>query len=281
MKNLLFTTCFLGILAVAKGQDRVFNYTYQSIVLNQGQREIEVWNTLRTGRDGFYRGLDSRIEFEFGVAKNLQAAFYLNMGNSSFEQRYEEVGEEDQVTIESEMEWSFSNEWKYKMSDPVANSIGSALYAEIGVGTKEMEIEAKLILDKKIGRVTQALNLVAEPEWETEVEIEYNSDGSQETEVENEFEFKFEFDYGLSYNINPNWNIGFEVVNRNKVEEGEWETSVLHAGPGFSYVRGPVWINLTVLPQISGLKYPGENQSGLLLDGYEKVETRLVFSYGF
>ncbi|MBL0341608.1 MAG: hypothetical protein IPP71_12095 [Bacteroidetes bacterium] len=169
-----------------QAQDRLFTYTYQSVVLNQGQREIEVWNTLRTGREGFYRALDSRIEFEFGVAKKLQTAFYLNMSNSASEQSFDINDGEDLVYIETEMDWSFSNEWKYKLSDPVANAIGSALYAEIGVGSKEFEIEAKLILDKKIGRITHALNLVAEPEWETEIESEYNESGILESEVENE-----------------------------------------------------------------------------------------------
>ncbi|MBL0341609.1 MAG: hypothetical protein IPP71_12100 [Bacteroidetes bacterium] len=65
------------------------------------------------------------------------------------------------------------------------------------------------------------------------------------------------------------------------MEENEWEASVLFAGPGFSYVKGPIWINFTVMPQITGLKYSDPNDSGLLLDGYEKLQTRLIFSYGF
>ena len=51
------------------GQDRLFTYTYQSGVLNSGQREIEVWNTLRAGRENYYSRLDHRTEFEFGLGK--------------------------------------------------------------------------------------------------------------------------------------------------------------------------------------------------------------------
>jgi hypothetical protein len=274
-KHMRYILSFLLVISLALpavSQDRVFTYTYQSGVLNPGQREIEVWNTLRSGRSEFYRALDSRIEFEFGIAKNLQVAFYLNSSAIS-----EANVSGNFIDINSVTEWSFSNEWKYKLSDPVANSIGSALYAEIGVSPREFELEAKLILDKKIGRTTHALNLVAEPEWETEVEEE--SDGV--FEIENEFEFKFEFDYGLSYNINNSWNIGLEARNVNEVEEGEWETSVLFAGPGFSYVKGPIWINLTILPQVTGLKYENSDDSGTILEGHEKLETRLLFSYVF
>ncbi len=280
MQKIILVSFLILSTITLKGQDRVFNYTYQSSVLKQGQREIEVWNTVRSGRENFYRALDTRIEFEFGVAKNLQSAFYINAKSIAEEHRELNTDGSEEVTIETEMEWSFSNEWKYKLSDPVANAIGSALYAEMTVAPREFELEAKLILDKKIGKTLHALNIVAENEWETELESEMKSDGTIEQEVEQESAFKFEFDYGLSYNINPNWNIGFEVRNRNKMVEDEWAISVLYAGPGFSYAKGPIWINLTVLPQISGLKTPGDS-SGLYLSGYEKIETRLLFSYVF
>jgi len=281
MKKVLLLSLFICSALFAKSQDRVFTYTYQSNVLNPGQRELEVWNTLRSGRQNFYRALDTRLEFEFGVAKNLQTAFYINAKSSSEEKHtFGEMGAEE-VSIESEMEWSFSNEWKYKLSDPVADAIGTALYLEITAATTEFELEAKLLLDKKVGKSLHALNIVAENEWETELEAETETDGATEYEVENESEFKFEFDYGYSYNINTNWNIGVEAVNRNEIHESEWNVSVLHIGPGFSYNKGPIWINFAVLPQITGLITPTNEPAGLYLDGYEKFETRLLFSYAF
>ena len=278
IKNTLITSVFvLTCVSTLFAQDRVFTYTYQTGVLNPGQREIEVWNTMRSGSEGFYRALDSRIEFEFGLAKKLQTAFYLNMSNSAEEVLHvNDIGVAE-VDIETETEWSFSSEWKYKISDPVANAIGTALYGELTVAPQELELEFKLLLDKKIGRSTHALNIVAENEWETEIEVEAGG----EQEIEQEAEFKFEFDYGYSYNINENWHIGLEARNKNQIEDGEWNASVLHAGPGFSYAKGPIWINMTLFPQITGLKYPNADDSGLLLDGYEKFETRLIFSYVF
>ena len=276
MRKIILTSLFILSVIVSKSQDRVFTYTYQSLVLNQGQREIEVWNTLRSGREDFYRGLDTRIEFEIGIAKNLQTAFYINAKSSAAEHHEATDFGGDQVSIEKEMEWSFSNEWKYKLSDPVANGFGSALYAEISVAPTELELEAKIIIDKKIGNSLHALNIVAENEWETELEQE----SINEYKVEQESEFKFEFDYGFSYNLNPNWNIGLEVRNRNEIIDDEWNTSVLYAGPGFSYVKGAFWVNFTVLPQVAGLLTPNE-ESGLYLNGYEKFESRLIFSYAF
>ena len=78
-RNLLFAGLFLLYTIPSFAQDRLFTYTYQSTVLNKGQRELEVWNTLRTGRQDYYARFDNRTEFEIGLGKNLQTAFYLNL----------------------------------------------------------------------------------------------------------------------------------------------------------------------------------------------------------
>ncbi|HEX5002038.1 MAG TPA: DUF6662 family protein [Bacteroidia bacterium] len=277
--NKTLTALLVLVLATASlhAQDRLFTYTYQSGVLNKGQREIEVWNTLRSSRDNFYRALDSRIEFETGLSKNLQTAFYLNIKNAAEEKVVTSEGGTEQSVIETSSDWSFSNEWKYKLSDAAANAIGSALYGEITVAPSEFELEFKFILDKQIGNTTQALNISSEMEWEAEVENE--TDGqTMNSEVEQEFESKLNLDYGFSYHINTNWNVGFELNNLNHFDEGELEYSVLYAGPGISYLSDGFWINFTLMPQVAGLKNPENYGSGRYLAGQEKVHARLVFS---
>jgi hypothetical protein len=258
-------------------QDRIFNYTYQSLVLNKGQREIEVWNTLHSGRYDYYRALKSRIEFEVGLSKRLQTSFYINMETSTIQVNdyaFTDGNVVNNIRLESENEISFSNEWKYKLSDPVANSVGSALYGELLIGRDEIEIEAKLILDKKIGRTMHALNLVIEPEFESEI---------KNSKVEQEMELEFEADYGFMYNVNPHWNIGFELRDVNKSEEDNgWKYSALYGGPGFSFNSDRIWINFTLMPQIAGL-YSNNNSitDGKILDDQEKLQSRLIFSYAF
>ena len=79
-----FTLLFISILYFANGQDRIFTYTYQTNVLHSGQREIEVWNTLETGREDYYQRLRSRVEYELGLGGNLQTAFYLNLSQKTY-----------------------------------------------------------------------------------------------------------------------------------------------------------------------------------------------------
>jgi hypothetical protein len=277
MKRLLsvfiFTTLFFNLFA----QDRIFNYVYQTNVLNKGQKEIEVWNTFSWGKVDFYREFSHRLEFEIGLNKRLQTAFYLNVSSESeyfigkkLVLNGPTVNEINDTSIITSNEFSFSSEWKYKLSDPVADVIGSGLYAEISVGTEEIEFEGKLLLDKKMNKFITALNLVAEYEIETELE---------EGEVENEKEFAAKINYGLSYQLAKNVHFGLEASCINGFHDGSIEHSVLYAGPVLSVLRENFWINLTFFPQVTAFK--GATYNGLDLDHHTKYETRILFSYVF
>lgn len=250
----------------ATGQDRIFNYVYQSQVLNKGQKELEIWTTYRTGREEFYRALDARAEFEVGLGKRLQTAFYLNVNSAS-----EGVLEDTVAAIGNETGMSFSNEWKFKISDPVADVLGSAIYGELTVGTTELELEAKVILDKRIGRVTQALNLAFEPEWEWK---------PKKDEIAAQTEYKFEFSYGLGVFLGKGFTVGAELRNPNVYAGNSWESSALYAGPTLSWSGNDFWVNVTFMPQLAGLRGISPGQ-GLNLGEYERYQARLLFSYAF
>ena len=132
---------------------RHFTYTYESAVLPKASHELEIWNTIRLNRKDFYRGLDSRAEFEFGLGGNFQTSLYLNIGSASFL---------DGGAVASEESFGFSNEWKYKVLDAVADPVGLALYGEGSYTNKEIELEGKIILDKEIGDLLLAFNAVGE-----------------------------------------------------------------------------------------------------------------------
>lgn len=265
MKKTLVIAAVLLALST-KAQDRVFTYTYQSNVLNKGQKEIEVWTTLGANRQNYYRGLDHSLEFEIGLGGKLQTAFYLNYGYSKG------------ITTNNGLEflsannsYSFANEWKLKLSDPVASKLGSAIYFEYALAPGETELEGKLILDKQSGKFIHALNLVGELEFEKEFESDDNH-----LKTENEKEFKMEWNYGCSYRLSDRWFAGIEVMNENVLAEGELEKSILTAGPAVSYSGQGFWMNFTLMPQITELK--SGKRSMIDDDG---LQARLIFSYEF
>ena len=94
--------------------------------LNSGQKRIRSLDniTYRKSQD-YYREIQNRVEYEVGLGSNLQVAFYLN---SKQKAGFDEVTGE--IVMEP-TEISISNEWKYKISDPVADKIGFAAYGEL------------------------------------------------------------------------------------------------------------------------------------------------------
>ena len=247
----------------AHASQRRFTYTYESGVLTRGQVELEPWTTFRIGKEDYYSRIDQRVEFEVGLTNRLQTSFYLNMSAVTAQQ---------ESSLGSEFEWGgFSNEWKLKLKDPVADPFGLALYFEWGASTSDVEVEAKVIVDKRAGNWLYAFNALIEPEWE--FELEHGND------VEAENEITFEFDLASAYFLSPSTSLGVEVRNHNLYfSEGGFQHSALFAGPVISYASEAWWATLTVLPQVAKLKgTEADEGNSLVLTELEKLEVRLMF----
>jgi hypothetical protein len=264
-KTALLALTMLTWAGIACANERHFTYTYESAVLPPGAREFELWTTHRTGRHDFYSRFDYRGEFEFGLTDRLMTSFYLN---------WHDIAEADTTVsptgIKKEFEFEgISSEWKYKMSDPSADKIGSALYGEFSIGTTEMELEGKMILDKRIGKNLYAYNLVGEVEWEREPgEVEY-----EEAAIENNLAF--------THFINPQFGAGMELRSHTEfTNQNHPEHSALFLGPVVSYATKEWWMAFTALAQLPAIKRSvNDKDSGLVLDEHERYNIRLLLSF--
>lgn len=247
-------TALLGS-APAAASERRFTYTYESLVLNPGQIEVEPWTTFRGGREELYLRFDERIELEIGVLENLQMAWYLNATAKTVA-----AGPE----LKEEFEFGgISNEWKWKLMDPVADALGLALYGEWTVAPHEAELEAKLIADKRFGDLLVAANLVGEAEWELESADEVAT------------ELVVAVNAGIAYLITPSFALGLELSEKNEFSLEGFEHAVVSAGPTLSYASERWWMALTVMPQIADLAALG-GDSLQDLEGHERIQTRLL-----
>jgi hypothetical protein len=248
----------------ATANERHFAYTYESAVLAQGRHEFEVSTTWRVGRDEPYSAFDDRVEFEYGVTDRLQGSLYFNWQKES-------VLDPATGTMASQSQFrGLSNEWKLKLSDPVADPVGFALYGELGLDTNEAELELKLIADKALGPVLFAYNAVVEPE------LDYH-DGVKTDEL------NLEHDLGLTLMPSAGWSIGGEVREHSFFDDGDPVFSDLYAGPVLHAAAGEFWITATTMFQLPALKRPGTNLPGHrfdLVDG-EKVDVRVLVSLPF
>lgn len=263
------------ITTLSSAQDRMFVRTYQSMTLPKGAKDIEAWNTFRTGRQYFYNRLDQRLELEVGLTDRLQTSVYLNTEYTAEGAHLDTLGGIADTAVDgisNSTLFSVSSEWKLKLSDPVANAIGSALYAELTFSPTELEVEGKLILDKKMDKNIFALNIVGEYEVGFDV---------KKGETEMEKEFKPELDLAYMHMLKPHVGLGLEIRQHNVIVEKKLEHSALFGGPTLFYSGDKFFIILNVLPQWTNLQVNDANPKSLDLNEYEKVEARLLIGISF
>ena len=261
-KFILFVFGLCALAATA--QDRFFARTYTSHILPKGAIDLEFWHTSRFGHQGqFFHAQDQRMEVEIGLGKNIQTAFYFNR----FQKRFSE-GLSGTTTSN---EIGFSNEWKIKISDPSANKVGMALYAEASVkGGDEIELETKIILDKYIGKSLFAFNGVVEFEKEFSWENQRVNSSGWATPIE--------FDLAYMYDIHPRLGAGIELVNKNDIAKGQgWMNSIIYAGPTLNY-RGDKWfVIINYLPQLQNVRKTVFSPGSKVLDEHERHDARILF----
>ena len=271
------TLLILTILSVqyAKAQDRQFVRTYQSTVLPKGAMDLEAWSTFRTGREYFFNRIDNRLEFEMGLNDKLQTAFYINSSHSAFGAHLDTLGGIKDTSISGifhESEFSISSEWKWKLLDPSANNFGLALYAEIGLAPSEIEIENKIIIDKKTDKNVFALNLVNEYAIKYEV-----AKGETKSVTEDEPEI----DLAYMHMFKPTLGLGLELRNSNEIENGNWNFSAMFGGPTLFYAGEKYFVILNALPQLANLHKTDDAPNNLVLNAREKLEVRLLVGFHF
>jgi hypothetical protein len=275
MKRVFLLSLIVLFSIEVYAQDRQFVYTYQSLTLPKGAKDLEVWNTYRTGRKYLYNRVDQRIELEVGLTDKLQTSVYLNSESKTFQSHYDTLGgipDTNLYALYSEHAFSFSSEWKLRLSDPVADRIGSALYGELTFGTTEVELEGKLILDKKTDKNIFALNLVGEYEMEFEAERD---------EIEVEQEVKPEIDLSYMRMLSKHIGLGLEARYNGVVVKGKMEHSALFGGPTLFYGGDKFFIILNASPQLMNLQVNDENPESYDMSEYEKIQARLLIGFSF
>ncbi|HEV8245477.1 MAG TPA: hypothetical protein VGP93_06905 [Polyangiaceae bacterium] len=252
----------LTVTAPAFATEHRFAFTYESGVLEPGAAEIEPWTTFRIGREHFYNRIDNRLEFELGLTERLQTSLYWNFSAhaADVESPSGPIVREREFELEG-----VSSEWKYKLSDPVADALGSALYLEGTLGPGEAEIEGKLILDKQVGRWLFASNLVFEHEWN------FEAPGTPEREI------GLELPLGATYFVTPSFTAGLEIRPAAEIKGGELETVAVYAGPTISTAYDRWWLAFSVLPQVFSPK--NEESETFDLEDNERVRVRLLLGF--
>jgi hypothetical protein len=235
----------------AHANERRFTYTYDTLVLPKGIREVEVWTTVRPSSDDM--AIDNRVEIELPVTSRLQTALYLNGSTSR-----------------SGFESGVSSEWKLQVVNPALKPIGVALYGEVGIAPSETEIEGKLLVDHQGDKLIVALNVVGEHEWEVDEVVAR--------------ELALETDLGVAIRPTRHVSVGLEVRNHNEFPAGYgFEHAAVFAGPTVAVATPDFWAAASVLPQLMAyMRHPdGSAMWGREMDEHEALEARLLVGTSF
>ena len=233
MTRPIIAAILLCLVAAASSyaESRHFTYVYEVTTSPPGELEVENWVTWKTHLpdDHAFDRVDFRHELEFGVTDRLQASVYL--ADWSYETGH---------SIDSPgFAYSTSAlELIYNISNPVADPIGLAVYGEIRVGYRSLELESKVIAQKNIGPVVLAYNATLEAGW--------NGEGLNEREGE------IQQSLGVSREWNPHFSTGVEVVH--EIPIPEWRKlgrNFLFAGPNVSVRAGKWWTTVSALAQLT------------------------------
>ncbi len=232
MKPTHLTTALLLALAsltAAEAGQRPFAYSYDVETTPKGRVEFENWATWKAHKatNSDYNKFEFKHELEFGVTDNLQISLY--------PATWEIVDSADGNDVSFK---STNVSMVYNFTDPTADALGTAIYLETGVGPEVFFVEAKLLLQKNIGKWSFVYNFVAETEWE--------GDGYDERvgELKNTF--------GVSYQVSPSLSVGIEGLH--EVEFEDWEDAgdnVFYLGPNISFRQGDFFATLAPLFQVT------------------------------
>jgi hypothetical protein len=241
---------FLGLCAPAGASERHFTFTYEVFTADKGEVELENWMTwqFHRGRSGApdTNEFDFRHELEFGITDRFQAALYLADWHLN-----DHPGAGNRVHFDNA-----ALELIYRLSNPVTDFVGSAVYGEVRGGPDFLELESKILLQKNLGKWVAAYNGTLEGRWE----------GEHLDQREGEFQQTV----AVSYEINPRFMVGAEALH--EIDLPNWdnaEKSVVWAGPNASIRSGHWYVTVTSLARLT------DNR------GEPCVQTRLITGFEF
>jgi hypothetical protein len=282
----------------ALAEESMFGFVYTTDLLPQGGKEVEQWMTWRHQKNGgTYDQVEGRMEFEYGLASNLQAAVYLNyawtqayhngpFGATTPPEQFADYAAGSDDFFNAKRFTGVSGELIYRILSPYTDGIGLALYTEPTIGKNFFEIENKVILQKNFldDLLTVAVNFTYAPEFR-------NVPGDDNPAVFNwQMETDVNFGLAVSYRFIENWSAGFEFLNEREFNSFDFShpsNSGYYLGPTLHFGGEHFFFTATALWQMPWATVhtdtvPGSLVNHLVLDNdFERFRFRLKAGYTF
>jgi hypothetical protein len=257
----------LALAASARANPRPLPFTYQSESLAAGTGEIEQFIDfdpvrallLPSGNPTTYLATQYQTEFEYGLTDKLELALYLTFVPTASSEEYSSVPV-------LPMGNGSAQRVRYRFADPGAWPIDVAVYGEVTENQREIELEGKIILQRRVGKLRLITNLWAERE------MYFNGDR----------EWVLNPTLGATYELSPKFHLGLEGWMRAEYADGESgprpfnDGPHVFVGPAFMFNFGRLWWATGAYARVTD---PSRDvQVG---DAYGRIWVRTVVGLGF
>jgi hypothetical protein len=248
-RALLLAAAVALIPASSLADRRYFVQSYTPFLAPAGTLELELWTNARNGQgDSTNTSWQNRAEFEYAITNRLTGAFYLNFTQSA--------GESSAMRFDGP-----SVELIYLLGERGSIPLDPAVYLEVRENGDELEIEPKLLLAHRHGRVIGVANLIGE--------FETHHTGDEAGEMEKSLRVTT----GLSREFGSALSIGFEALYLRELEESAGNPSAIFGGPSINLQSAKLQLALGWHPQLWGDPATAGN---LDLNDFARSELRLI-----
>jgi len=233
--------------------ERDFAFTWTTHVLERGRDDLEVWLTPRLGRVEDYSNLETRFAWTHGVVKDLESQVSLDLA-------FETTKTTHSVDPRLSSLWRWAP-WK---ADDV---VGLGVVGRASLGFDVLEVEARLVADKRLGEVLLAANALASQSFL------WNGRSGATTRLEESL--------GVAYQVAPFCHAGLEVRVKSAFARGAYQGTALYVGPTLAFRFKPVWFALGATAQVVAdqAKEDEGTAEPLALRDDERFVLRLTFGF--
>jgi len=250
---------WLAVLTVtawaASAAERDFPSTWTSRTLAPGSHEVEGWLTGRIARatdDQAWTELRAALSVGLLTGLELQASLDVTVAST-------------ERTASSEPRVAGLLRWAPFTAEGV---LGLGGFARASLGVDVLEVEARVLADKQLGKLLLAVNAAASRRffWSGRAGVDTHL---EETAA-------------LRYALGTVASFGLELRLQSGFTGADYQGTGIYVGPTFS-VRGPgFWVALEALAQVAADKAPADRGNGqpLELRDNERFGLRLVVGAG-
>jgi hypothetical protein len=270
--GLATTTMMLAVMwsARADATPRPLPFTYTYDTLGKGESEIETYIDLTPvkaipplgGKSIWYTASQFQMEFEHGITDRLELGLYAAFQPSAPEGYSETATLTEGTGFKERLRWRIAEEGELP--------IDLALYGELVEYATEFEIEAKVILQKRFGKLRIAANAWAEREFYYAV---------------NQQDWVLNPTVGVTYQVTPSFHAGVEYWMRVEFPDPAPTPRPFSVGPNqfvgpaLMFAFGNLWWSTGIYARINDIGRTALPTNGALTelpDNYGPIWARTV-----